>query len=73
MLAGKLDVRRNSCFDVAASVAPVVTLDEHFRSDPHLVDFVATRIYGGRVHVATRSPRTTGRDCVDLVRVTGRP
>jgi AAA domain len=67
----KLDVRRNSAFDVAASVAPVLTLDEHFRSDPHLVDFVARRVYGGNVHVATRSPRTTGIDCVDLARVAG--
>jgi hypothetical protein len=69
--AAKLDARRNSAFDVAASVAPVLTLDEHFRSDPHLVDFVANRLYDGDLQIATRSPRTTGRDCVDLVRVTG--
>lgn len=68
-LAAKLDVRRNSCFDVAAAVAPVLSLDEHFRSAPHLVDFVARRLYAGRVAVATRSPLTTSVDCVDIVRL----
>ena len=71
VVASKLDVRRNSAFDVAASVAPVLTLDEHFRSDPHLVDFVARRVYGGRLQLATRSPRTTGIDCVELAHVEG--
>lgn len=71
LLAARLDVRRNSAFDVAAGVAPVVTLDEHFRSDPHLVDFVADRLYGGRVSVATRKPSTASRDCVRVVQVEG--
>jgi hypothetical protein len=71
VLAARLDVRRNSIFDVAAGTAPVLVLDEHFRSDPHLVDFVARRLYGGRVHVATRSPATESRDCVDVVRTAG--
>ena len=72
VLAARLDVRRNSTFDVAAGAAPVLVLDEHFRSDPHLVDFVARRLYDGRVQVATRSPRTESKDCVDVVRVDGR-
>jgi hypothetical protein len=71
VLAARLDVRRNSAFDVAAGVAPVLTLDEHFRSAPHLVEFVARRLYGGRVQVATRSPRTESKDCVTVVRVEG--
>jgi hypothetical protein len=71
LLAARLDVRRNSAFDVAAGVAPVLTLDEHFRSDPHLVDFVADRIYGGALHVATRAPSTASRDCVKVVRTAG--
>ena len=71
VLAARLDVRRNSTFDLAAGAAPVLVLDEHFRSDPHLVDFVARRLYGGKVHVATRSPRTESKDCVDVVRVDG--
>jgi AAA domain len=70
-LAARLDVRRNSTFDVAAGASPVLVLDEHFRSDPHLVDFVARRIYDNRVMVATRSPRTQSRDCVDLIRTDG--
>jgi hypothetical protein len=70
-LAARLDVRRNSTFDLAAGVTPVLVLDEHFRSDPHLVDFVARRLYDGKVRVATRSPRTESRDCVDIVRTQG--
>ena len=70
-LAARLDVRRNSTFDVAAGVVPAFTLDEHFRSDPHLMEFVARRLYGGRVEMATRRPSTESRDCVRLVRTTG--
>ena len=72
LLVGRLDVRRNSLFDVAAGVAPATVLDEHFRSSPHLIGFVARRLYGGRLHVATRSPSTEGRDCIDVVRMAGR-
>ena len=71
-LALKLDVRRNSAFDLAASAVPVLTLDEHFRCAPHLVDFVATHLYEGAVKVATRSPATESLDCVDIVRIDGR-
>ncbi len=71
LLVSRLDVRRNSAFDAAAAVAPVQTLDEHFRSDPHLVDFVAERLYGGSVRVATRAPSTQSKDCIDLVRLEG--
>lgn len=70
-LVARLDVRRNSVFDVAAGVAPVTVLDEHFRSRPHLVDFVARRLYGGDVRIATRSPATESKDCISLVRLTG--
>ena len=66
-----LDLRRNSAFDVAAGVAPTLVLDEQFRSDPHLVDFVADRLYGGQVRVAGRTPITEGRDAIDVVRVAG--
>lgn len=71
-LAARLDVRRNSTFDVAVGAVPVLTLDEHFRSDPHLVEFVSRKLYGGRVHVATRSPRSEAVDCIQCVRVDGR-
>jgi hypothetical protein len=71
LLAARLDVRRNSAFDVAAGVSPVLTLDEHFRSDPHLFEFVAERIYDGAVRVATQAPSTVRRDCVHVRRITG--
>ena len=70
-LAARLDIRRNSAFDVAAASTPIVTLDEHFRCDPHLVDFVTRRLYEGDVHVATRSPITESHDCVELRLVDG--
>jgi hypothetical protein len=70
-LAAKLDVRRNSIFDVAAGVSVVTALDEHFRSDPHLIDFVGRRLYQNQFSVATRSPSTQSRDCVDVIRLTG--
>lgn len=70
-LVSRLDVRRNSIFDVAAGVAPVTVLDEHFRSKPHLVEFVAKRLYGGHVRIATRSPTNESKDCITVVRLTG--
>ena len=70
-LVARVDVRRNSLFDVAAGASPVLTLDEHFRSAPHLVDFVARRLYEGTVKVATRAPSTCDEDCVEVVRLTG--
>jgi hypothetical protein len=70
-LASRLDVRRNSMFDVAAGVAPVIGLNEHFRSDPHLVDWVARKIYDTDLKLATRSPATESKDCIDIIRVDG--
>ena len=70
-LVARVDVRRNSLFDVAAGASPVLTLDEHFRSAPHLVDFVARRLYEGAVKVATRAPSTCDEDCVEVVRLAG--
>lgn len=69
LVAARLDVRRNSVFDVAAGSSRVTELDEHFRCNPHLVEFVAHRLYSGHVHVATRSPLTESADCVDVRRV----
>lgn len=70
-LVSRLDVRRNSIFDVAAGVAAVTVLDEHFRSRPHLVEFVAKRLYGGQVRVATRSPINESKNCITVVRLSG--
>lgn len=72
-LADRLDVRRQSLFDVAAGAAPVTFLDEHHRSVPHLIDFSARRFYEGRVLVATRNPSNESDDVIDLVRVADVP
>jgi len=69
--AGRLDVRRLSAFDVAASVAPVRFLDEHFRSLPHLVEFSAKRFYRGELAIATRHPRNDDLDCISVRPVAG--
>jgi hypothetical protein len=71
-LVAKLDARRNGAFDIAAGSAPVITLTEHFRSDPHLIDFVAHRVYDDKILVATRNPESETVDCIDVVRVEGR-
>ncbi|MFP5308083.1 MAG: AAA domain-containing protein [Actinomycetes bacterium] len=70
--ADRLDVRRASAFDTAAAAAPVLWLDEHVRSVPHLIEFSADRFYAGRLHVATRHPRVEAVDAIDVVRVAGR-
>jgi hypothetical protein len=67
----QLDVRRNSLFDAAAAASPVMMLDEHFRSAPHLIDVVARTLYGGQLHVATRTPISECVDCVSLTRTDG--
>lgn len=70
-LADRLDVRRVSAFDLAAGVAPVTLLDEHFRGPPHLVGFSARRFYGGRLTFATRHPANERSDLIDIVTVDG--
>jgi very-short-patch-repair endonuclease len=52
-------------------VAAVQTLDEHFRSSPHLVSFVFDRLYGHAISVATRSPQTDGEDCIEVLMLHG--
>lgn len=70
-LRARLDVRRSSTFDVAASGFVVRTLDEHFRCAPHLFDFVAHRLYDDAVHVATRTPISETADRIEIVRTDG--
>jgi hypothetical protein len=65
-LRARLDIRRVSAFDLAASTAPVTTLDEHYRSVPHLIGFSARRFYDGRLHVATTHPRTEGVCAIEV-------
>ena len=69
--ADRLDVRRVSAFDLAASAAPVRFLDEHFRSVPHLIGFSARHFYDDRLLVATRHPANECVDAIDVIRVDG--
>jgi hypothetical protein len=68
----KLDLRRNSVLDIAVGVAEPLVLDEQFRSDPHLIEFVAHRFYGGRLKVAARKPSTHSCDCIDVRKADGK-
>lgn len=70
-LHDRLDLRRVSAFDLAASSAPVTFLDEHFRSVPHLIGFSADRFYDGRLTVATRHPRNDALLAIEVRRLAG--
>jgi hypothetical protein len=67
----RLDVRRVSTFDLAASAAPTTWLTEHFRSVPHLIGFSARRFYDGRIATMTRTPAADETDAIDVVPVEG--
>jgi hypothetical protein len=71
LLAATLDVRRNSIFDVAAGVAAVVELDEHFRSVPHIIGFSNRTFYDGRLRLMTTHPSNEARDAIDVVAANG--
>jgi hypothetical protein len=66
LLAGLLDVRRLSAFDLTAAAAPTILLDEHYRSAPHLIGFSARHFYDGKVSIATTHPRNHDRDCISV-------
>lgn len=65
----RLDVRRNSAYDVAAGAAPVTWLTEHYRGAPHLIGFSARRFYDDRITVTTRTPAADTTDAIDVVAV----
>jgi hypothetical protein len=65
-LTAAVDLRRNSVFDRAAAVAPVVELVEHYRSVPHLVEFPIAEFYRSRIEVMTRRP---DNECEDVIEV----
>jgi hypothetical protein len=65
----RLDVRRNSTYDLAAGAAAVTWLAEHHRGVPHLIGFSARRFYGDRVAVVTRNPAADAVDAIDVVKV----
>ena len=64
---GRLNPRRNSVLDMAASVAPVLWLDEHHRSLPHLVEFSLREFYDREVTLLTRHPSNEASDCIDVI------
>lgn len=72
-LDDRADVRRVSAYDLSAGAAPVVWLDEHFRSVPHLIEFSARRFYQAderqTLAIATRHPRNEVLDAIDVIRV----
>lgn len=68
---GLIDVGRDSIFDRAAGAAPLISLQEHYRCDPHLIDFSARRFYEGNLGVATRNPGNDGTDLIDVHVVDG--
>jgi hypothetical protein len=69
--ARQLDERRNSLFDAAAVAAPVTSLNEHFRSVPHLIGFSARRFYDGSLKLMTQHPATESVDAIRILRVEG--
>ncbi len=62
-----LDTRRVSTFDLAAMVAPVDQLREHFRSVPHLIEFSIRTFYRDRIGIMTRHPHNESVDAIDFV------
>lgn len=66
-LTAAVDLRRNSVFDRAAAVAPVLELVEHYRSVPHLVEFPIAEFYRSRIEVMTRRPDTECEDVIEVV------
>ncbi len=70
-LESLLDDHTNSIFDVATAVAPVIALDEHFRSAPHIIGFSDREFYDSRLKLMTQHPRHESRDAIDVVHVVG--
>ena len=66
-LASVVDLRRNTVFDRAAAVAPVIDLAEHYRSVPHLVSFPIAEFYRDRIDIMTRRPDNDDLDVIEVV------
>jgi very-short-patch-repair endonuclease len=50
----------NSLFDVAENLVPQANyfmLDEHFRSDPHIIDFSNKMFYDNQIRIMTHKPK----------------
>jgi len=70
-LRSRLNDRTNSIFDATTAVAPVVELDEHFRSAPHLIGFSDREFYGGKLRLMTQHPRNESRDAIEVITIDG--
>ena len=69
--SARVNPRRDSILDAAASVAPTHVLTEHFRSAPHLIEFSARRVYENSLNVVTRHPANEAADHIDVRLVEG--
>ncbi|MEK6237036.1 MAG: AAA domain-containing protein, partial [Planctomycetales bacterium] len=66
---------RRSLFDVAADAVPrdcFFLLDQHFRSDPRIIEFSNKRFYSDSLRIMTERPRRGTRTAVRAVHVDGR-
>jgi len=70
-LRSRLNDRTNSIFDATTAVAPVVELDEHFRSAPHLIGFSDREFYGRKLRLMTQHPRNEARDAIEVITIDG--
>lgn len=63
-----------SLYDVAADRVPqdcYFMLDEHFRSDPHIIDFSNRRFYEGKLRLMTERPRENNHVAITVDYVAG--
>lgn len=66
---------RRSLFDVAADAVEqdrFFMLDQHFRSDPHIIDFSNRKFYQGRLRIMTERPRREAHSAIRHVETQGR-
>lgn len=66
---------RNSLFDAADRVVAHranLILDEHFRSQPHIISFSNVELYGRALRIMTERPHSAGTKAIDVHHVDGR-
>lgn len=66
---------RRSLFDVASDAVrqdSFFMLDQHFRSDPHIIDFSNRKFYDGQLRIMTERPRREPGSAVRCVTVAGK-
>ena len=66
---------RRSLFDVAADAVPqdrFFMLDQHFRSDAHIIAFSNRKFYEGQLRIMTERPRSEPHSAIRWVNAAGR-